>query len=279
MKQHSTYLMGGDSPAEMARLIEQDLYMTHIFGLFPAYLSQEQIAAFKHVLDIGCGPGDLALKWAKEYPDLDITGIDVSEPFIRYARAQAQSRELNNLTFKHMNALIRLEFAENTFDYLNIRLSLAWVPAKLYPKLLKDCLRVLRPGGILTISESELGTTDAPANQEIFRWISRLLYKNGLGFGLPDQICITPVLARLLREAGFSNLQRQAYVADASCGTEYFETMTQNILILAKVLRHLVLEAGTTEEEYQKIIQQAQEEIADEGYSCLAYMYSVSGQK
>ncbi len=38
-----------------------------------------------HIWDLGCGPGDIALRLARAFPGCRITGVDASEPMIRVA--------------------------------------------------------------------------------------------------------------------------------------------------------------------------------------------------
>src|SRR5690606_12044059 len=38
-----------------------------------------------HVVDLGCGPGDIAIRLARSHPRCRITGIDASSPMIAWA--------------------------------------------------------------------------------------------------------------------------------------------------------------------------------------------------
>jgi 2-polyprenyl-3-methyl-5-hydroxy-6-metoxy-1,4-benzoquinol methylase len=38
-----------------------------------------------HILDLGCGPGDIPIRLARRHPTCRITGIDASQPMIAYA--------------------------------------------------------------------------------------------------------------------------------------------------------------------------------------------------
>lgn len=38
------------------------------------------------ILDLGCGPGDIALRLARAYPACDVTGLDGSEAMLKFAR-------------------------------------------------------------------------------------------------------------------------------------------------------------------------------------------------
>ncbi len=43
-----------------------------------------------HILDLGCGPGDISIRVARRHPTCQITGIDASQPMIAYAEQAVQ---------------------------------------------------------------------------------------------------------------------------------------------------------------------------------------------
>jgi len=49
-----------------------------------------------HVVDIGCGPGDIPIRMARTYPDLHITGIDASPPMIALAEQAVREAGFTN---------------------------------------------------------------------------------------------------------------------------------------------------------------------------------------
>ena len=48
-----------------------------------------------HVVDLGCGPGDIAIRLARALPDLRITGVDASEPMIDIAERAVAAHGLS----------------------------------------------------------------------------------------------------------------------------------------------------------------------------------------
>lgn len=50
---------------------------------FPAFSGQG------YILDIGCGPGDIALRFARRYPDAVVHGVDGAEAMLELARLAA----------------------------------------------------------------------------------------------------------------------------------------------------------------------------------------------
>jgi cyclopropane fatty-acyl-phospholipid synthase-like methyltransferase len=47
-----------------------------------------------HVLDLGCGPGDIPIRFARAFPSCRITGVDASEPMVRLAEEAVQQAGL-----------------------------------------------------------------------------------------------------------------------------------------------------------------------------------------
>jgi 2-polyprenyl-3-methyl-5-hydroxy-6-metoxy-1,4-benzoquinol methylase len=49
-----------------------------------------------HILDLGCGPGDIPVRFARALPSCRITGVDASEPMVRLAEEAVQEAGLSN---------------------------------------------------------------------------------------------------------------------------------------------------------------------------------------
>src|SRR6266849_5313488 len=88
-REETTYIIDTESGAETARLMFQDNLLTrHLEGLFPIAIDN---ASEMRVLDLACGPGGWILNVAYEYPKAEVHGVDIHQPFVRYAAAQAWS--------------------------------------------------------------------------------------------------------------------------------------------------------------------------------------------
>ena len=54
-----------------------------------------------HILDLGCGPGDIPVRFARALPSCRITGVDASEPMIRLAGVAVKQAGLTDrITFR-----------------------------------------------------------------------------------------------------------------------------------------------------------------------------------
>src|SRR5947209_14425138 len=120
--------------------------------------------ALHDVLDLGCGPGGWVLDTAFENPHMEVAGIDISRIMIDYANARARTQQLPNASFGVMDITRPLEFPDASFDLVNARFLFAVLKRDAWSPFLDECTRVLRPGGILRLTESvDFGYTNSAA--------------------------------------------------------------------------------------------------------------------
>ncbi|MEO8539728.1 MAG: methyltransferase domain-containing protein [bacterium] len=101
------------------------------------------------VIDLGCGPGHTALACARKAAR--VIGIDVTPEMIVAATALANQRSLNNCEFRVGN-VEALPFVTGSFDVVTSRVS-----AHHYSnptQALSEAFRVLKPGGLMLISDT-----------------------------------------------------------------------------------------------------------------------------
>jgi cyclopropane fatty-acyl-phospholipid synthase-like methyltransferase len=54
-----------------------------------------------HILDVGCGPGDIPIRFAWAFPACRVTGVDASTPMVRLAEEAVQKAGLSDrITFR-----------------------------------------------------------------------------------------------------------------------------------------------------------------------------------
>jgi ubiquinone/menaquinone biosynthesis C-methylase UbiE len=111
-------------------------------------------AAGARLLELGCGPGFYACKFAQTYPWITTTGVDLSQQLIARARSRAASRRLGNCNFRHGDAQALPELP-GPFDAVIVSRLFLIVPDK--HAVLAEILRVLRPGGRCFIAEPTSG--------------------------------------------------------------------------------------------------------------------------
>lgn len=76
---------------------------------------------FESVLEIGCGPGFDVEWFARNYPEKNITGIDISAKMVEQANSRIQAAKLNNATAIQLDERTMLEhFGEQKFDLIYV---------------------------------------------------------------------------------------------------------------------------------------------------------------
>jgi ubiquinone/menaquinone biosynthesis C-methylase UbiE len=99
-------------------------------------------------LDIGCGEGYNTRIAAKK--GANMTAIDISELFIKYAKESEQQEPLG-IEYKITSA-IELPFPNNTFDFAMATMSLMDISD--HEKAIGEAFRVIKPGGFFQFSMS-----------------------------------------------------------------------------------------------------------------------------
>lgn len=274
----NAYFTDPESGAEMARVMDQGYLLTKAMGGLLPELSD--LSSIQHVLDIGCGPGDWVQEIAFTYPEKDAVGFDISTQAIEYAQAQARVRGLTNAQFFVMDATKPLNFPDQSFDMINAR-TIGFLPTGVWPKLMKECMRLLRPGGIIRLTESEWSFSNSPALEGITAIFCKALKAAGQSFS-PDgrRHGITTMLAGFLRNAGCMNIRQIPYVIDFSSGTEYHGGICKNWRVVYKLSQPFFIKTGaTTQEEVDPLYQQMQIEMMQEDFRGIMYLLTAIGEK
>jgi SAM-dependent methyltransferase len=99
----------------------------------------------KQVLEIGCGIGRMMKPFTMWYPDLNITGVDVSEEMLRKGRARL--KEFKNVTFLRSNGKDLKIFEDNSFNFIYSYVVLQHIPRKFVHSYFGEVSRILDEKG------------------------------------------------------------------------------------------------------------------------------------
>jgi ubiquinone/menaquinone biosynthesis C-methylase UbiE len=279
LENHTTYLIRPEDPTETSRLLLVDRLFTRAMGgLFPTNYSP---SPGNIVLDIACGPGEWVLAVAHDFPEIDVIGIDISHGMTQWAQGQAKVRGLPNASFQIMNMLEPLIFPDNTFEFVNARcLSFAMHPGD-WPRLIKECFRILRPGGILRISDTEWWEYNTPAKEQLASWFLQAMWKDGRTFSAGGRFIGTPMMLRgFLAESGFSAIQEQMFPLSYSYDSQDYDTWFQATIMTYELSAPFLLKMKvTTREEFDRVFKQAEIEGRKPEFRSFAYLLSAWGQK
>lgn len=245
MSAQGEYFSDVEHAGEMTRLLKQARVVTHALGgPFPVSLDLTTIA---DVLDLACGPGEWVFNVAEAYSHMQVTGVDLSETMIHFSRAI--SGQVPNAHFRVMDATRSLDFPAASFDLIHARYLFGFMPKSCWPLVLAECRRLLRPGGVIVVTEGEMPTTNKPAVTRYTELFTQALLAVGQSFSADGkQIGIVPVLPRLLAEAGFQPGGSQQHVFDFVTGTpdERAVIFLNNYKTGFLLIKPFLLKAGVT---------------------------------
>jgi ubiquinone/menaquinone biosynthesis C-methylase UbiE len=242
-KPANAYVIDAESTAEMGRLINQDRLVTAAMGgLFPADIT---VGAIQSVLDIGCGPGGWAQEVAFHHPEMQVTGIDISQSMIAYAQAQAQVQGLENVQFLVMDATKPLAFADAVFDFVNARFVNPFIRhMQIWPRLLGEMWRLTRAGGVIRVTEADDAGT---SNSSAFERLKALAIEAGRRDGRP--VPITPHLESFLQDIGCQSPQKQEIQLDFSAGSMSYPAMFRDYQVMMKLIQPYIVKLGAASQE------------------------------
>lgn len=147
----------------------------------------------QHILDMGCAIGNSTLPWGRAFPNAQLAAIDVAAPQLRYGHARAETLGVA-VHFSQQNAE-RTDFPDGSFDLVLSHIMLHETSRPALPRILAECRRLLKPGGLMLHLEIPRG--DSVLENFLYNWES---WNNNEIFGHH----MTHIdLAAIAREAGF----------------------------------------------------------------------------
>jgi tocopherol O-methyltransferase len=133
-----------------------------------------------HILDAGCGMGGAAL-WIAQNVGCRVTGVDVSEDFVRIARQAAAKRGITSARFYRAD-FRNIPYRAGTFDVALLLESSCHAADK--QRLFNEIGRVLKPGGRLVMADGfrSLDTHELDAAFRGWAMINVPTVREGWGF-------------------------------------------------------------------------------------------------
>jgi ubiquinone/menaquinone biosynthesis C-methylase UbiE len=151
----------------------------------------------KYVLDVGCGVGITPCYIAKKY-NCKVVGIDISEEMINLSKERAKRNGVENkVEFKVADAQ-KLPFNDGIFDIVIGESVLAFLEDK--QKAIKECVRVLKPGGYIGFNEATWIKTPP---RELIEYLSRVTGAK--------EILTSDGWKKLLADSGLKEIKARIY--------------------------------------------------------------------
>lgn len=167
------------------------------------------------ILDVATGTGDLAIALARRIPQVDVTGVDISENMLVAGREKVSRTRFAGRIVLRTGDAEALEFGDEEFDCVTVAFGVRNFGD--IPRGLGEMRRVLRPGGrcyVLEFSEPTVpvfGWLYRFYFHRVLPWMGRVVSRDRGAYDyLPRSVDAFPSPERfseMLREAGFLSVR------------------------------------------------------------------------
>lgn len=196
MANEQKYLHGFD-PKEQKRLLDQARFLE------PYVYRGIDLEFQENLLEVGCGVGAQTEILLRRFPDLKITGVDLSQDQLRAARAHLGDAIDEGRVGLHKQDAQKLNLRKKDYDAAFLCWFLEHVPEPL--SVLKKVRRHLKKGAKIYCSEV--------FNQTLFMepyspaYLKYWFEFNDLQYAIKGHPFVGAQLGHLLKEAGFTDIQ------------------------------------------------------------------------
>ncbi|WP_040447259.1 class I SAM-dependent methyltransferase [Ktedonobacter racemifer] len=192
------------------------------------------------ILDLGCGPGGTwACDVAFDDPFCLVFGISALAPYVRQANTFRQMQTQTRVQFLQMDFARELCCPANFSTLINGHFLRTFLTQAGWPRLLRECWRVLRPGGLLRLTECIAAFSNSPACEALTHYYEQALAVRTQirpsqheecheGSELASSPLQHTRLFELLHNVGYCGIEEQRMMLDFSAGTLYQASMRTN---------------------------------------------------
>jgi ubiquinone/menaquinone biosynthesis C-methylase UbiE len=258
-------------PVGVRPLFVQHCYLSELPGsLFPDWLDCSQ---FQNVLDVGCRAGDWILALAKRYPKTEFFGVDPSEYYI--GQAQGQTEHLPNARFlrKNVDEIIQTTKGVRRFNLIHVSFCIGEFRVEALYALLEALLKLLKPGGYLIWTETDMPQSSSANCEHFSRLIARTLQMSHSAFGPGDTLGIVPRMGPWLRHLGCRIVQDSARVIDVCRDVEARRNFMHHFHVFSHQMKPHVLAKGLTwEKAYEGLCEDVRRDMLDPSFCAICLM-------
>ena len=229
----------------------------HEVLIAPAGVSDGHVVA-----DYGCGPGALSIELARRVGSHGkVIGLDINPEFLEKTRSFAQAEGLADRVETKLVEGDRIPLPNQSVDRVLCKNVLEYVPDP--QTTISEFYRVLRPGGIAHVSDSDWGAVVFEPAGERF---ARVMSAASVAFRTP---LIGRRLYGMFRHAGFTDIRVQVLASTDTTGA------------LVSVLRNMATYARTSgqidEAEVDAFVEDVERALAEQTYLAVLPQFLVTG--
>ena len=111
------------------------------------------------ILDLGCTVGLSTLPYCEAWPEAEVHGLDLSAPSLRYAHARAEA--LGRKVHFRQGDAEHTPYEAESFDLVVSHILLHETSKAALERIVAECWRLLRPGGVMLHVEVPVRRTEA----------------------------------------------------------------------------------------------------------------------
>lgn len=230
----------------------------------------------RRILDVGCGTGRWAAEIAAEFPGAEVVGLDLAPPRDVAAMLSPLGPLAAHVSFVEADLLLGLPFPDASFDFTHMRLMYSELPAQSWPQVVRELVRVTRPGGWVECMEPAAEPFDpTPAFGTIMAWSVELCRRKGLDAN------VGPRLTYLLEAAGLTHVSERMFAEEYGQTSRHERRMhITQARAAVDFWREPALATGvTTPADYDVVAAEARRELDADQHANADVLHIVFGQR
>ncbi|MGL5510239.1 MAG: class I SAM-dependent methyltransferase, partial [Microcoleaceae cyanobacterium] len=155
------------------------------------------------ILDVACGTGRTLKFIRASLPTANLFGIDLSPPYLRKA-GRLLAEEFGELPQLVQGQAENMPYKDDYFDGITCVFLFHELPGPVRQKVIAECFRVLKPGGVLVICDS-IQIVDAPNLEAMLKSFPDNFHEPFYNDYIKDD------LIERLENTGFTNIEKQVH--------------------------------------------------------------------
>jgi tRNA (cmo5U34)-methyltransferase len=164
----------------------------------------------KHILELGCGTGNLTKLLHEKYPDAKITAVDAASEMLKTTNERLKGTDLTLIE----SYFEKLDFKENSFDLIISNLAIHHLVDEEKQNIFNEIRKWLKPGGLFVLADAVRAVSDKINEED---WV--IFKEDNLKAGMSiedlaklvehsrtcDHYATVPDLLVWLKNSGFKN--------------------------------------------------------------------------